>query len=577
MDTITMQVIGGRLASIAAEMSQKMIRMSFSILIKESEDIGCAITDADGNQLAEADTSPLQMGPIPFYVRGAKRILAERGEDIRPGDIIMHNSPYHGASHAPDIGVLVPVFRDVRLVAFAVTTAHHMDIGCAKPGTSVIDAVDEWAGGLRLLALKVREEGRENIGIWRMIADNVRIPDLVIGDLRAQLAAAEIGAARLNELFDEIGIDRVFEAQRLLEDYSERMLRQQIAALPDGEYRAESVLDGAPDDPANRDLPIVTTLRIAGDTLEVDLAGTAPQLRNLPFNMPLEGTVTCAIYTVIRSILLDSEIHEWVPQNSGLARPIKISAPLGCMANPIFPAPTLARAVGGLAVADALVRAFAKVVPEKACAGCGTLSVYSYSGLSDDGYWVHMDIHEGSYGARATKDGMDAVDTLYTNTRCAPIEEIETAYPLRCRRWMLNNKPIGHGRFRGGVGGMREFEFLTDGYISSEADGQRHAPVGICGGQDGYPSEMWLVDADGSATQLGSKLTGRDARKGQVFRVIAANGGGYGDPLNRDPDLVLRDWRDGLLGVDEARRVYAVVICPDERSIDREATKALRG
>ena len=235
-----MQVIGGRLASIAAEMSQKMIRMSFSILIKESEDIGCAITDAAGNQLAEADTSPLQMGPIPFYVRGAKRILTERGEEIRPGDVIMHNSPYHGASHSPDIGVLVPVFRDSLLVAFAVTTAHHMDIGCAKPGTSVIDAVDEWAGGLRLLALKVREEGRENAGVWRMIADNVRIPDLVIGDLRAQLAAAEIGAARLNELFDEIGVDRVFEAQRLLEDYSERMLRQQIAALPDGEYRGRA-------------------------------------------------------------------------------------------------------------------------------------------------------------------------------------------------------------------------------------------------------------------------------------------------------------------------------------------------
>jgi N-methylhydantoinase B len=576
MDTITMQVIGGRLASIASEMSQKMIRMSFSILIKESEDIGCAITDADGNQLAEADTSPLQMGPIPFYVRGAKRILTERGEEIRPGDVIMHNSPYHGASHSPDIGILVPVFRDGRLVAFSVTTAHHMDIGCAKPGTSVIDAVDEWAGGLRLLAVKVRDQGRENVGLWRMIADNVRIPDLVIGDLRAQLAAAEIGASRLNELFNEIGVARVFEAQRLLEDYSERMLRQQIAILPDGEYRTQSILDGVPDDPANRDLPIVTTLRITGDTLEVDLAGTAPQLRNLPFNMPLEGTVTCAIYTVIRSVLLDSEIHDWVPQNSGLARPIKVSAPMGCMANPIFPAPTLARAVGGLAVADALVRAFAKVVPEKACAGCGTLSVYSYSGLSPAGYWVHMDIHEGSYGARATKDGMDAVDTLYTNTRCAPIEEIETAYQLRCRRWMLNDRPIGHGRFRGGVGGMREFEFLTDGYISSEADGQRHAPVGIFGGRDGHPSEMWLIDTDGSALPLGSKLTGREARKGQVFRVIAANGGGYGHPLHRDPDLVFRDWRDSLLDIDEARKVYGVVIRADERKIDQVATRALR-
>lgn len=575
MDPITARVIGGRLASIAGEMSQKLIRMGFSILIKESEDIGCAITDADGNQLAEADTSPLQMGPIPFYVRGARRILAERGETLEPGDVLIHNSPYHGASHSPDIGIIVPVFEDGELVAFSVTTAHHMDIGCSKPGTSVIDAVDEWAGGLRFQALKLRAAGRENDVLWQMIADNVRIPELVVGDLRAQLAAAEIGAQRLQALLAEMGREQVTTAQHWLEDYSERMLRRQIAALRDGEYRAESILDGMPDDPYSRDLPVVVTLRVRGDSLEVDLTGTAPQLDSLPFNMPFEGTVMCAVFTVVRSVLLDTDVHEEVPQNAGISRPLTVIAPRGTLANPVFPAPTLARAVGGQAVADALVRAFARVAPEKTCAGCGSLSVFSYSGLRDGEYWVHMDIHEGSYGARLTKDGMDAVDTLYTNTRCAPIEEIETAYPLRCLRWELNDSPLGHGRFRGGKGGTREFEFLADGYVSSEADGHRHAPPGLDGGHDGRAAEMWLVGEEGEV-RLGSKLTGRPTRAGQVLRVVGPNGGGNGDPLERAPDLVLRDWRDGLLDTGEARDVYAVAIDESRRLVDEEVTRDLR-
>jgi N-methylhydantoinase B len=577
MDPITAQVIQGRLNQIALEMSRKLIRMGFSIIIKESEDIGAAIVDKDGWQLAEADTSPLQMGPIPWYVQGCLKVLAERGDSPRPGDIFIHNDPYLGASHSPDIGILVPVFRDGELLAWSCTTAHHMDIGCSKPGTSVIDAVDEWAGGLRLRALKLRSEGTDNAPLWRMIEDNVRIPKLVLGDLGAQIAACESGKQRLLDLIDEVGIDQVMGTQKWFEDYSERMLRQRIAELPDGEYFAEGFNDGFPDNPdtSKRDLRIAVTLRVEGDELEVDLTGTAPQIQDLPLNMPLQGTVMCSIFTVVRSVLLDSEHHEAVPQNRGLVRTIKVTAPEGSLANPIFPAPTLARVMPALTLTDTLVKAFAQVVPDQCCAGTGALAVLSYSGVQDGGYWVHMDIHEGSYGARTTKDGMDAMDTLFTNTRCAPIEEIETEYPLRCVRWELNDLPVGHGRQRGGKGGIRDFQYLTDGYFSSEADGQRHAPWGLDGGRSGTPAEMWInPDDEATRERMTSKQPGRSAKAGQIVRVVAANGGGVGDPLERAPELVLDDVLDGIVTREEAEPVYGVVL--DRSGIDAVRTATTR-
>lgn len=579
MDPVTAQVIQGRLEQIALEMSRKLIRMGFSIIIKESEDIGVALVDRDGWQLAEADTTPLQMGPIPWYVQGAMKVLGERGEEVRPGDVIIHNDPYLGASHSPDIGFFVPVFYEGEHVAWSGTTAHHLEIGCSKPGTSVIDAVDEWAGGLRFRGLKIRTEGRDNDALWKMIADNVRVPKLVIGDMEAQIAACEQGAERLIALMDEVGKDQVFAAQEWFEGYSERMLRRQIEELPDGEYFAEGVVDGFDEhpDPAKSRLRVAVTLRVSGSDLEIDLTGTAPQIQDLPLNMPLQGTVMCSIFTVVRSVLLDAWDHEKVPQNRGIAKPLTVTAPKGTLANPEFPAPTLARLMPACVLCDTLVRAFAEVVPERCCAGTGALAVFSLSGVRESDYWVHMDIHEGSYGARWAKDGMDAMDTLFTNTRCAPIEEIETEYPLRCRRWELNDNPVGHGRLRGGKGGIRDWEYLSDGYFSSEADGHLFSPWGLAGGGDGTPAEMWMnPDDESTRERLTSKQPGRPAKRGQIFRAVAPNGGGTGAPLERDAELVLGDYLDDLISLEEAAEVYGVVIDADSGSIREAETEALR-
>ncbi|HEY1854336.1 MAG TPA: hydantoinase B/oxoprolinase family protein [Solirubrobacterales bacterium] len=582
IDPITAQVINGRLSGISLEMARKLVRSSFSILFKESEDIGCALIAADGWQLSEADTTPLQMGPFPFAVQGLWETLEERGEsvaDIREGDIFIHNDPYLGASHAPDIEIILPIFHQGQLIAYSCTTGHHLDIGGAKPGTSVIDAVDDWACGLRLRGLRLREAGLDNRQLWQMIEDNVRIPELTIGDLQAQIAAAEIGAQRLLDLVSEMGVEQIMEAKAWAEAYSERMLRAEIAKLPDGEYRAEGISDGFPeiDDPAYRNLPMVCTLRVRGEELEVDLTGTAQQIQDMAINMPFRGTVTVVILTVVRSVLLDTDSHVDVPQNQGMMRPLQITAPSGSMANPTFPVPTLCRSMPACVLADVILKAFAEIVPERCCAGISVLGAYSYTGIDNGRYWGHWDIYEGSYGARWTKDGMDAMDTLFTNTRCAPIEEIETEYPLRCMGWQLNDNPIGHGRFRGGVGGRRDFMFLVDGFIASESDTHTYSPWGLAGGLHGSPGSMSRFDHEGAEpVTVPPKMPPKPARAGQIYRAVSGNGGGSGPPVERDPALVERDFRDDLITLEEASEVYGVAIDPKTRTVRAEETAALR-
>jgi len=549
VDAVTSAVIGGALESIATEMGHKLARMSYSSIIRESEDFGCVICDGQARQLCEAPQStPLQSGPIPGYIRGINRRFAELGVEWRPGDVVVHNHSYYGASHQPDVAFVVPIFWQDSLVGFSATTAHHLDLGALTPGScGIVDATDAYAEGLQLNAVKIEEEGRRNEWIWQILRDNVRVAHLVVGDMEAQVAAARIGAERFLDLVELYGLETVQAASEDLMDYSERMLRREIEALPDGVYRAEGFLDGFADhpDPVYRNLPIRVAVTVDGSDLTVDLTGSAPQL-DLPLNMPLEGTVDVAIYLTIRSILLDSARRDAVPPNSGLFRPIRIVAPEGSIANPTFPAPTIARACPGNIVADTLMRALAPLVPDRVSAGVGNLRVVAFSGIDHGRHWVYMDIHEGSYGGRQGRDGLDAVDTLYANTRNNPVEDIESHYPLRVTRYELAEGGAGPGRWRGGFGSIREIELLSDGGFSLEGEGCVHPPPGLFGGEDGTPGTVVLV-SDGVEHELPSKFPYRKARRGDRLRLTGPSGGGYGDPAERDPAAVDADRLDGYV------------------------------
>jgi N-methylhydantoinase B len=578
IDPVTAAVIQGALESIAIEMGHKLMRMSYSSIIRESEDFGAALTDADGRQLCECKMStPLQSGPIPGYVRNIVATMKSRGTPIRPGDVIMHNDPYGGASHGPDVGFCVPVFLDETLIGFSVTTAHHLDIGALTPGScGIVDAVDTYAEGLQFKAIKVYEEGRRIEQVWQILNDNIRAPHLVVGDMEAQVKAARIGAERYLELVRKHGLDTVTAAYEDLMDYSERLMRSAIAALPDGDYSATTHIDGYLDDadPNRRELPITATLRVRGDELVVDLTGTARQLDDKPINMPLVGTVDCAVWLTIRSILLDSAVYGHIPQNSGLTRPIQIVAPRGTMVNPIFPAPVIARFCPGNALADTVMKALAQAVPTQVSAGIGNLRVIAFSGLADGRHWVHMEILEGSYGGRHGADGMDAVDTLYANTRNNPIEDLESHLPIRVERYELRENAMAAGRWRGGIGTVREFRMLVDGGFSVEGDGHRFKPWGFDAGDDGHVARLQLIGADEAPTDLVSKVPYHRLKQGERLRSLGPCGGGYGDPLERTPDDVLDDVLDELITVETAKAEYGVIVV--NRAVDRSATQAER-
>lgn len=578
IDPVTAAVIHGALENIAIEMGHKLMRMSYSSIIRESEDFGAALTDAEGRQLCECKMStPLQSGPIPGYIRGILKTMKARGETLKPGDVIMHNDPYGGASHGPDVAFCVPVFLDATLIGFSVTTAHHLDIGALTPGScGIVDAVDTYAEGLQFKAIKVSSEGRRNDAVWHMLYDNIRASALVVGDMEAQIKAAEIGANRYLALVKQYGLDTVNAAYEDLMDYSERLMRDAIRALPDGDYTATTYIDGYLDDPdpARRDLPITATVKVRGDSLIVDLTGTAPQLPDKPINMPLEGTVDCAVWLTIRSILLDSVTYGNIPQNSGLTRPIEIVAPRGTLANPIFPAPVIARFCPGNQLADTVMKALAQAVPEQVSAGIGNLRVIAFSGLDEGRHWVHMEILEGSYGGRHGLDGMDAVDTLYANTRNNPIEDIESHLPIRVDRYELRNDAVAAGQWRGGIGTVRQFTHLVDGGFSVEGDGHKYRPWGFDGGADGHTASLRLIDKKGEETDLVSKVPYHKVKAGDRLVSFGPCGGGYGDPLKRNPEAVLADVLEGFISAEAARADYGVVV--NGKTFDRAATEAER-
>ena len=559
VDPITASVIGGALDSIAIEMGHKLARMSYSSIIRESEDFGTVICDAQARQLCESPQStPLQSGPIPGYVRGINRRFEEIGEEWKPGDVLMHNHAYYGASHGPDFGFIVPVFVGDELVGFSGSTAHHLDVGALTPGScGIVDATDAYAEGLQFNAIKIEEEGKRNEWIWHILRDNIRMSDIVVADMQAQIAASRIGAERYLELIDRFGLETVQAASEDLMDYSERVLRNEIEKLPNGTFSAEGKIDGYLDhaNPAYRDLPIVASVTIDGSDLIVDLEGTAPQV-DLPINLPFEGTVDIAVYLVLRSILLDSETHPPVPTNSGLFRPIKITAPKGCLANPIYPAPTIARFVGGNIIAETVMRALAPHMPEAVAASVGNLKVIASSGIRNGGHWVHMDIIEGSYGGRYGKDGLDAVDTLFGNTRNNPIEDIESHLPLRVTRYELREDEAGAGRWRGGVGSIRDVEFTEPGGFSIEADGNKWPPLGIFGGNEGTAGSILLNPDSEREESLPSKIPYRKVDAGETVRTIAPSAGGYGEPGQREIDAIKDDVLDGFVSEASAKRDY---------------------
>jgi N-methylhydantoinase B len=574
IDPITLQVIGGALHSIAEQMGNVLYRMSYSSIIRESQDLGAGLFDIDFNTLCESDSTPMHIGSLPGYLRGIAETIPLDG--WAPGDCVVHNHPYKGASHSPDIAVVMPVFYKGELVGFSANTAHHVDIGAATPGL-IIDVPDMWAEGMLLDAVKLFEGGKRVESMWKYIRDNTRVPGLVMGDLEAQIASAELGVRRFEELLEKYGKDDVIASCNQLMDYTERLMRREIAKIPDGEYFAEGFLD---DDGRNRDktLPIKVCVRIKGDDVEVDLTGSSDQVPTA-FNVPYDGSTMVAAFFVFRAMLLDTyTLEEYVPQNEGSFRPIKVTAPKGSIFNPIAPAAAEARFCQIQRMADF-------VIPEKSTAGnAATLSFAAYSGVRPSGdYWVFLEVNEAATGGRPNSDGVDTVEELMRNTRNNPLEDLGMHLPLICDRYEIrDDAPPGAGKYRGGAGVVKSQRYLTPGFMTHESDRHLDAPWGAFGGKPGAVGKMEIynIKDPSNVRQEYSKFSGLRTEEGDVVSYISPSGGGFGSPLERDTAKVLDDVLDDIISVDEARDDYGVVMTAVDDGygwqVDEAATEKLR-
>jgi 5-oxoprolinase (ATP-hydrolysing) len=578
LDPVTLRVIGGAFNAVAREMGQTAMRMSFSSIIRESEDLGAGLFDAGGEELCESDTTPLQAGPLPWSIRGIIERMRETGQAIEDGDVFIHNHPYHGASHSPDVMIAVPIFERGEHVAWSACVAHLLDIGGSAPGINP-DSIDLWAEGKIYWALKLYERGVRNEQLWRHIFENVRTGRMNQGDVEALTSACLTGRDRFLDLIGRYGRNVVLSAATAWKDYSERMLRREIEKIPDGVYEAPIALFDNDGRTLDKPLPIATRVIVQGSDLVVDLEGTSPEVPT-GINVPFEGSTQMAAYFTVRSAFMDEATYEeFIPQNEGMFRPITVRAPKGSLFNPTFPRSCFSRFPQLQLLADSINLALAPVLGERAMAGTsGHCHFCAYTGFDEASgeYWVYLEVNEGSYGGRYGKDGLDSVDTLIPNTRNNPIEELEWRFPMRCERYELRDEPAAPGRWRGGIGIVRENRFLVDGFFGCE--GNRHLPQdpprGVFGGVNGQVGSVTRNPESDDEEAINAMVTGVPIRAGDVFRVITPSGGGFGDPLARDPAQVREDVLDGFTTVEQARQCYGVVLDGDE--IDVAATATLR-
>ncbi|MEW6301356.1 MAG: hydantoinase B/oxoprolinase family protein, partial [Thermodesulfobacteriota bacterium] len=565
---ILVEVLKNELTAVAEEMGITMKRTARSLGAKEGADFSTALVDADGRLIAQGLTIGVHLG----YIMGVMPwVLRKFGGSLRPGDIIVSNDPYGGVSHFPDIVLVMPIFWRERLVGFSAIVEHHTDIGGRFPGGMGIACAEVYEEGVRIPGVKLFEGGRANQGLLDLIAANVRAPEDVLGDLEAQAAACRRGAHGVQELLDKYGLERFETCNAQLRQYSERAIRSCIAAIPDGDYVCEDLFED--DGRGGPGVRLKLAVKVRGDTVTVDFAGTDPQVRSA-INVPLNLTRAC-VYVAFRSIL-DTD----APANAGLIAPIEVVAPAGCVVNPQFPAAVGARGMMMWRIIDMIFAALAQAIPHKVyAAGEGGINLLVYTPRAGDGVpAMLLDMYCTGWGARPTTDGVEGVTPMAAGgaTRSLPAEMIERECPVLIEGFGFVPDTGGAGRFRGAVSVYRKWRFLSDGRVLLRTCRVKSVPYGLAGGKDGTPFRA-VLSADGTHTPLPPHmLIDVPVRAGEVLLHVQPGAGGYGDPFLRDPDKVLADVLDEKISPAYAEREYGVVVDVAAGTVDMEKTRALR-
>lgn len=567
IDPIKRDIIKNALATIADNMIVTVIQTARSPIVKNKLDFSTAICTPDGRLAGQGLALPAHLGAI-MPALGA--VLEDYRERVEPGDVFINNDPYRGGSHLIDIFMFKPVFQGDLLVAFACIIIHHTDIGGRVAGGQASDNSEIYQEGLRIPPMKLYKAGVPNDDLLRLIENNVRIPHRVLGDLRAQVASLSLAEKELVKLIASYGGGTLIEYMDDLIDYTERLTREAIRRLPDGEAEFTDYIDddGVTGDP----IKIQCRLTIRDDQITVDFRGTSRQTRS-SINPNVEFTRSC-VYAAIRTAL-DPE-H---PNNCGFQRPIEIIAERGSFVYPQFPAAFAARGLASHRIRQVVLGAMAKLLPEKmpACYG-GSECLVGISGYDKD--YEPFLCQEGqnttSLGGGPKDDGQDAAAFPLSNVANSPIEVTESESPVLIERYGFLPDTGGPGKYRGGLGIVREWRILADeASVQLRSDRYKTAPWGLWGGKPGALGRL-RVNPD-TPGEFSPPSKGRIVlKKGDVLRAEMPGAGGFGPAHQRDPDRVHNDVLQEKMSADHALKEYLVVIDPQTKALDRAATDRLR-
>jgi N-methylhydantoinase B len=578
LDPVTLTVVNNRLINICRQMGITMQKTALTTLFNEALDFSCVIFNRDVELIGQAEFIPCQIGSSILTVRWC---IEELGlENFKPGDVLIHNDPFRGGAHLPEHTTIKPVYFDGELFGFACNVAHFIDTGACEVGG--FSAQEVYQEGLRLPPVKLVSEGKDVKDVWKIILANHRTPRYTIGDLRAIIGSLFVAERSTIELLNDYGVQTVNQATKDLMDISEEIMRSEIRKMPKGEYDYEDYMDD--DGYTDKTYKIKVTLVVRGDELIIDFTGTDPQAPG-----PINATYGATVGACYNAVLLVNNLA--VPINSGLYRPIKIIAPIGTIVNVKYPGASI---VGshetGPRITGAILGAFSKIFPDRAAApdGATPFSFLFFGEHPDTGNKFVGFQYEGvGWGARKDHDGNNAVGAVCAaRARMTPTEVMETRYPILVKEHRLVQDSGGAGTRRGGLSSTSTYKFLAPVIFSVFTDRMKIKPFGLFGGNKGGGAKLFykrkgekrFKDA-GSVfgKKIGSKLWGIKAEVGDEIKIVAPGSGGYGDPKERELELVLEDVKEGFVSKESAVKDYYVAIEGGTRyQIDHNLTEQLR-
>ena len=567
-DPIRLELLKNAFAAISDEMAATVVRTARSYVIKEAMDFSTGLIDAQGNLISQGLCLPMHMGSFPPTIA---TIIERFQGDMAEGDVYITNDPYTGGgTHLPDIYVFKPIFHEGVLLGFAAAIGHQTDIGGRVAGGNACDNTEIYQEGLRLPPVRLFSRGTISQDLMAILCLNVRLPEKVKGDVMATVAACTRGERAVQGLARKYGAEALRKEMDHLLDYTEKMTRAELSALPDGEWTFEDFLD---DDGFSEDaIRIRCRINKQGDQMSVDFAGSSPQVKgsiNLPFSMTQSCTWAC-----VRCIMDAS-----LPTNSGFMRVLKVSAEPGTVVFPTTPAPVAARGLTAMRCTEAIWGALAMMLPAKVFA-CGAQGDF---GVTIAGYdqqatpFVLLEFLFGTWGGRPNKDTNDGLSSLAVNYSNSPIEVVEGEQPVRIERYGFRADSGGAGKHRGGVGMVRSYRLtgVPDAVLQVRSDRQKFQPYGLQGGGKGAFAANYLTGSSGERVQLPGKFM-RTFQRGELYEAILAGGGGWGDPLEREPQLVCEDVVDGKVTANAAASEYGVVLDAQCKKVDEPATVLAR-